>query len=91
MRRQVSWRLVALLASVALVSALALVDSTHRARGQYADLQRLEAERWQLQEDYSRLLLEASTLASPHRVVEVSAGELGMIPPPLETLRVVER
>jgi cell division protein FtsL len=32
------------------------------------DLQSLEAERWYLEEEYSRLLLEQSTWASHHRI-----------------------
>lgn len=84
-------RAVMLLAGVVLVSALALVRSTHATRTHYAQLQQLELERWRLQEDYSRLLLEESTLASPHRVLEVSADSLNMAPPQLDVTQVVRR
>ena len=40
-----------------LLSSLGLVASTHQVRDDYARLQSLELQRWQLQEQYTRLLL----------------------------------
>lgn len=80
---------IASLTLVALVSALSLVYSSHLCREYYASLQRLEASRWALQEDYSRLLLEQSTLASPHRIATIAQGELGMQNPELARARLV--
>lgn len=79
------------LSMVALVSALGLVASTHRARDQYAELQRLELQRWNLEEDYSRLLLEYSTRAAPHRVDRLAREDLQMTVPDLARYRVVRR
>jgi cell division protein FtsL len=81
---------IALLALV-LVSCFALIQSTHQCRQLYARLQELEAARWYLDEEYSRLLLEQSTWASPYRVEQVAGRDLHMAPPQLEQLRVVPR
>jgi cell division protein FtsL len=68
--------------SFILVSAFAVILSTHNCRESYAKLQVLEASQWYLQEDYGRLLLEQSTWASHYRVEQVARRELGMLPPP---------
>ncbi|MCH1491967.1 MAG: cell division protein FtsL [Luminiphilus sp.] len=67
-----------------LLSSLALIQSTHQARAYYAELQRLEGTRWYLQEDYSRLMLERSTLASPHRIAQLAGNDLIMRAPDLD-------
>jgi len=74
----------------ALVSALAVVYSSHVVRGLYSKQQSVEYRQWELQEDYSRLLLEHSTLASPHRVVSIAQDDLAMVSPQLSIHRVVQ-
>jgi cell division protein FtsL len=76
-------------ALLVLVSAFSVIGSTHHSRQLYAQLQVLEASRWHLQEDYSRLLLEQSTWASHYRVEKVATRELGMHPPEIGQLKVV--
>ena len=44
-----------------VISALSVVKETHQTRMLFATLQAQESERWLLQEDYSRLVLEYST------------------------------
>ena len=87
-----SWRLLAvaaLLLALTLVSAFGVIDSTHRSRGLYAQIQGLEARRWYLEEEYSRLLLEQSTWASHHRIESEASRLLGLTPPQHERLRLV--
>ena len=72
-----------------LVSAIAVVYSSHSCRRFYSALQDLEIERWRAQAHYSRLLLEQSTLASPHRVLVIAKDQLGMSTPSIGTIRVV--
>ena len=72
-----------------MLSSLALIASTHSVREDYARLQMLELERWQLQEDYSRLVLEYSTLSAPHRVSAISRSSLTMTSPDTGAIRVV--
>ena len=72
-----------------VMSALALVSETHQTRMLFATLQAQESERWQLQEDYSRLVLEHSTLPAPHRVSAISRTSLTMISPNTGAIKVV--
>lgn len=78
------------LAGAVLLSAFAVIHSTHACRELYTRLQELEARQWNLQEDYGRLLLEESTWASHYRVERVARTELRMIEPDLSLYRVVE-
>lgn len=76
------WPLVnGLLLALVLASAFAVIGSTHRSRALYAELQRIEAKRWRLEEEYSRLLLEQGTWASYHRIAEEAKSALGLAPP----------
>ncbi|MBT4519965.1 MAG: cell division protein FtsL [Halieaceae bacterium] len=72
-----------------MFSAFTVIHSSHACRQLYAELQVLEASRWYLQEDYSRLLLEHSTWASHHRVEQIARRELGMTAPAVTDMRVV--
>lgn len=80
-----------LLAVLCLASAFATIVSTHHCRGLYARLQQLDAERWFLDEEYSRLLIEQSTWASHQRIAAAAGEALSMAPPPLARTQVVER
>lgn len=77
------------LAVACVGSALGVVYSSHVCRTYYAALQTLESERWAAQEDYSRLLLQESTLASPHRILSIATEQLGMRVPGVGADRVV--
>ena len=72
-----------------VISALSVVKETHQTRMHFAILQAQESERWQLQEDYSRLVLEYSTLSAPHRVSAISRTSLTMTSPDTGAIRVV--
>lgn len=86
-RRAQRW--IPLVAIALVISSLAVVFSTHQVRTEYARLQTLELQRWQLQEDYTRLLLEMNTWAAPHRIGRLASEELMMHPPSLVRARVV--
>ena len=88
--RTLLWPNVVLVVLI-LVSAFAVIRSTHACRAQYARLQELESSQWYLQEDYGRLLLEHSTWASHYRVERVAESELHMQAPDLSKLRVIHR
>ncbi|QFU74975.1 cell division protein FtsL [Halioglobus maricola] len=86
------WQLGTLaLGVLVLVSAFAVIHTTHACRELYTHLQALEARQWHLQEDYGRLLLEESTWASHYRVEKVARGELQMAEPDLARYEVVGR
>jgi len=69
-----------LLALALVASALGLVASTHQVRAGLRALQVLELQRWQLQEQYTRLLLEINTWAAPHRISQIASDKLSMLP-----------
>ncbi len=81
--------MAAALVLLLLVSALAVIASTHASRALYTQLQEREAARWHLEEEYSRLLLEQSTLASHHRIEHQAQGLLGLSPPSHDRTRLV--
>tara|TARA_B110000503_G_scaffold105290_1_gene157095 strand:+ start:399 stop:674 length:276 start_codon:yes stop_codon:yes gene_type:complete len=74
-----------------VLSALAVVRVSHECRSDYAQLQSLESVRWALQENYSRLVLEESTLGSPHRIMQVASGDLAMAVPSIDRIQVVSQ
>ncbi len=88
--RALLWITVSTLLLV-LLSAFAVIHSTHATRELYTRLQVLESRQWHLQEDYGRLLLEESTWASHYRVEKVARSELGMAEPDLAHYKVVRR
>ena len=80
---------VGLLGIGLIISALAVVASTHQVRSDYARLQALELQRWELQEQYTRLLLEINTWAAPHRISQIASDALSMQAPDLSLSQVV--
>jgi len=80
-----------LLLLVLVVCALGLVTSQHKARKLFSDLEREQARARELEIDYGRLQLEASTWGLHARVEKVAAGTLGMHTPDVRRVRIVER
>lgn len=74
-----------------VLSAFAVIHSTHACRALYGQLQVQESSQWYLQEEYGRLLLEHSTWASHHRVEKLARGDLHMRAPDLAQMKVVPR
>ena len=72
-----------------VLSAFAVIYTTHACRELYASLRELESEQWLLQEDYGRLMLEQTTWSSHYRVEKVARSELGMREPDLARMKVV--
>lgn len=69
------------LLAAAVTSAMLVVQSTHECRQLHAALQQLEAQRWALDEDYTRLLLQHGTLAAHRRIEQVAEDVLQMQAP----------
>ena len=80
-----------LLLLVLVVCALGLVTSQHKARKLFSDLERELARARELDIEYGRLQLEASTWGLHARVEKVAAGTLGMRTPDARRVRIVER
>ncbi|MFK7829179.1 MAG: cell division protein FtsL [Congregibacter sp.] len=74
-----------------VLSAFAVIASTHQTRALYAGLQDYEAERWDLEEEHSRLLIEQSTWASHNRIESEAGDALGLGIPSHAQTRLVPR
>ena len=80
---------IVMLSAGLIFSALAVVASTHHVREGYARLQDLELRRWELQEQYTRLLLEVNIWAAPHRISQIASETLYMQAPDLSLSQVI--
>ncbi len=80
-----------LLLAVLVACALGLVTSQHKARKLFSDLEREQVRSRDLDVEYGRLQLEASTWGLHARVEKVASGALGMRPPDPRRVRVVPR
>jgi cell division protein FtsL len=79
-----------LLLLVLVVCALGLVTSQHKARRAFSQLEREHALARELEADFGRLQLEASTWGLHARVERVAVGTLGMRAPETRRVRVVD-
>lgn len=79
----------AALVLVVVISALALIYSTHRSRELFNELQQEQRREWALDEDWERLLLEQGTLAAYERVSQTAENKLDMVMPDPAAVRVV--
>jgi cell division protein FtsL len=71
-------RLAIGLLALAIVCALAVITSQHRARGLFSELEGAQATAKKLNEEWSQLQLEQSTWATNRRVESVASRRLGM-------------
>ena len=67
-----------LLLAVLVACALGLVTSQHKARKLFSDLEREQNRARELDIEYGRLQLEASTWGLHRRVERIAASSLGM-------------
>jgi cell division protein FtsL len=80
-----------LLLLVLVVCALGLVTSQHKARKLFTDLEREQARARELDVEFGKLQLEASTWGLHARIEKVATGTLGMRTPDPRRVRVVGR
>lgn len=74
-------RLEPVLVALVVVSSLALVQSQHRARIQFAQLERLKSEAQRLELAHGGLMIEQSTWADPARIDRIARERLGLSTP----------
>lgn len=79
-------RLNAVLALVLVVCALAVIQSQHRARTYFVELERLKKEARALDEQWGQLQLEQGTWVNPARIDTLARTRLGLVPPPPERI-----
>ncbi|GAA6166263.1 cell division protein FtsL [Sessilibacter corallicola] len=75
----------------AVISALAVVYTTHNVRVSTNSLAQAKAESSELQLQWGQYLLERSTWASYSRIEKIAAGELEMALPEPEEIIVVQQ
>ena len=78
-----------LLLAVLVACALGLVTSQHRARKLFSELEREHERSRELDVDYGRLQLEASTWGLHRRVERIAASTFGMHAPDPRRVRLV--
>lgn len=81
-------RLNIVLALMLMVCALALIQSQHRSRTYFVELERLKKQAHVLEEQWGQLQLEQSTWANPARVDSLARTRLGLIAPPHDRVRI---
>jgi cell division protein FtsL len=83
--------LVLTLAIVCVVSAMALVYTRHESRKLFVELERLTADRDQLNIEWGQLQIEQSTWATHARIEKVATEELSLTRPATSEIFVIER
>ena len=81
-------RLNVVLALALVACALALIQSQHRSRTYFVELERLKKEAHVLDEQWGKLQLEQSTWANLARVDTLARSRLGLIAPPDDRVRI---
>ncbi|MDB2705321.1 cell division protein FtsL [Pseudomonadota bacterium] len=81
---------IALVVLAVIASSMAVVYSKYLWRTEFVELQKLEYTRDKMDEEWGRLLLEQSTLASPGRVERQSRLRLNMIVPTADMTVVIK-
>ncbi|MGB9130487.1 MAG: cell division protein FtsL [Thiobacillus sp.] len=81
-------RLNVVLALLLMACALALIQSQHRSRTYFVELERLKKQAHMLDEQWGQLQLEQSTWANPARVDTLARTRLGLIAPPNDRVRI---
>jgi cell division protein FtsL len=88
---QARWRLLLAVLWVAVLgSALGVVYGKQEARNRFSDLQKLTAQRDDLDIEWGQLQIEQSTWATHGRVERVAHDDLGMVTPKASELRIVQ-
>ncbi len=81
-------RLNVVLLLLLIACALALIQSQHRSRTYFVELERLKKQAHILDEQWGQLQLEQSTWANPARVDTLARTRLGLIAPPNDRVRI---
>ena len=81
-------RLNIVLALMLMACALALIQSQHRSRTYFVELERLKKQAHALEEQWGQLQLEQSTWANPARVDMIARTRLGLVAPANDRVRI---
>ena len=81
--------MTAILVGAIVVSASAVIDSSHDSRRLFNEWQGLQKQAYRLNEEWGRLLLERSTWAAHDRVERLASDRLMMVVPEDEGVQLV--
>ena len=85
----VLWLVV--LATVCVISAIALVYTKHESRGLFIELEQLSRERDELNIEWGQLQIEQSTWATHARIERVALEELELVRPKTTEIYLIEQ
>ncbi|MCP5160946.1 MAG: cell division protein FtsL [Hahellaceae bacterium] len=74
---------------IVVLSALAVVYSTHWSRQLFSELKGLQLHRDQLEREWSQLLLEQSAWSTHNRIERIAMEQLNMVMPDMDKVEVV--
>ncbi len=82
---------VLLLGGLCVVSALAVVHTTHASRKLFVEILSLQQVQDRLDVEWGQLLLEQSTWATHGRLEHIASSRLGMHLPPADSIVILRR
>ncbi len=83
-------RVLPVLLVLVLASAIAVVYSRHLNRAAFAELQRLQQQRDEINIERGRLQLEQSTFATHSKIEQLARDRLGMVLPAPDGIKMVK-
>jgi cell division protein FtsL len=83
--------LLAVLAIACVISAIALVYTTHESRSLFVELEQLTTERDELDIEWGQLQIEQSTWGTHARIERLALDELALIRPGPAEIYLIER
>ncbi len=89
-KQPISLTLTLALAIAVVLSAIAVVYTKHEARSEFNELQKLTAERDQLNIQWGQLQIEQSTFATHGRVERIATEKLELTRPAIADIYVIE-
>ncbi|HAU07334.1 MAG TPA: cell division protein FtsL [Gammaproteobacteria bacterium] len=81
---------IILMIMLCMSSALAVIYIKHHSRATFVALQKLEADRDQLNENWEKFLIEHSTWSRPDYIEQRARQELGMVIPATRDIQVLQ-
>lgn len=82
---------LAVLATVCVISAIAIVYTKHESRGLFIELEQLSRERDELNIEWGQLQIEQSTWATHARIERVALEELELVRPKTTEIYLIEQ
>ena len=89
--RRKPFLLIAVVVTVCVMSALAIIYTKHESRKLFVELEELTSERDALNIEWGQLQIEQSTWATHARIERVAIEEMSLVRPLSEEIYIIER